>query len=157
MKLYVKYLICSWVVLVSLTSSSNPPSFSKYQAHLFNGHKAKIKLKSNPLAQMFRTRISDTHYSKNYMNEWHELTGLNFGGHYCFAYWGCGSPCQQAAIVDVKTGIVYDAPAASYGYKFRPASRLVVVNPDDPHTGCAGCTTEYWVLNELSKKFEQVH
>jgi len=157
MKLHIKYLICLWVVLVSLTSSSNPPSFKQYPAHLFKGTKAKIKLKSNPLGEMFRTRISNTYYSKSHMNEWHELMGLNFGGHYCFAYWGCGSPCQEAAIVDVKTGIIYDAPAGSYGYEYKDNSRLLVVNPDDPGTGCAGCKTEYWVLNELSKKFEQVY
>lgn len=157
MKLYIKCLACLWVALVSLTNSTNPKSFEQYPAKLFKGRKAKIQLKTNPMARMFRTMITDTYYSRGYMNEWHESTGLNFAGHYCFAYWGCGSPCQQAAIVDVRTGIVYDAPAASYGYKFRRDSRLVVVNPDDPHIGCAGCTTEYWVWNDESKKFKQVH
>jgi hypothetical protein len=157
MNLYIKCLGCFWVALVSLTNSTNPQSFEQYPAKVFKGHKAKIILKSNPMARMFRTMITDTYSSKSYMNECHESTGLNFAGHYCFAYWGCGSPCKQAAIVDVITGIVYDAPTASYGYEFRRNSRLVVVNPDNPHTGCAGCTTEYWVWNDLSKKFKQVH
>jgi hypothetical protein len=53
--------------------------------------------------------------------------------------------------------IIYDAPAGSYGYEYKTNSRLLVVNPDDPGAGCAGCTTEYWVLDELGKKFVQVH
>lgn len=100
--------------------------------------------------------ITDTYYSKSNMKGWHSSTGLNFAGHYCLAYWGCGSPCQMAAIVDMKTGIVYDAPSASYGYRSKANSRLLLINPDDPHTGCAGCTTEYWLWDEADKKFIKI-
>jgi len=101
--------------------------------------------------------ITETYYSSKNMVGWHESTGLNFAGHYCFAYWGCGSPCQMSAVVDLKTGLVYDGPSAGYGYQFKRNSRLLVVNPDDPHTGCAGCTTEYWIWDDHHKKFLQLH
>ena len=101
--------------------------------------------------------ISKTYYSDSEMTHWRESTGLNFGGHYCFAYWGCGSNCQAAAVVDLKTGLIYDALTASAGYQFKSTSRLVVVNPGESVADCAMCATEYWVFNELSKKFEQVH
>jgi len=34
----------------------------------------------------------------------------NFAGHYVVIVWGCGAQCVMMAIVDVKTGIVYDPP-----------------------------------------------
>ena len=144
-------------MLLTINTNAQSPLFSKYPVSLYRGTKAKLILKSNPLGYMFKTMISDTYYSKSYMKSWHESAGLNFGGHYCFAYWGCGSPCQAAVVVDIKTGIIYDAPAASYGYDFKPTSRLVIVNPGDLHTGCAGCTTEYWLWNDQLKKFMQIH
>ncbi len=36
--------------------------------------------------------------------------GPNFAGHYFVIRWGCGSQCVLMAIVDAKTGIVYDPP-----------------------------------------------
>gem|GEM_PF-4862525 len=157
MKPNPRYLPFLWFVLVSLTNFSPHPLFKQYRANLFKGHKAKIILKSNPMGRMYRTRITDAYYSKIDTRWLRESTGLNFAGHYCFAYWGCGSPCQEAVIVDVKTGLIYDAPPASYGYKFTSTSRLVVVNPDPPGIDCAGCTAEYWVWNDSSKKFKEVH
>jgi len=157
MKIYIKYLTCLSFLLLSMTNVTRHPSFKQYRVGLFKGHKAKPILKSNRLGEMFKTVITHTYYSKDDMRQWHGTTGLNFGGHYCFAYWGCGSPCQMAVIVDLKTGIIYDAPAGSFGYEFRANSRLVVVNPDIPCTGCSGFTTEYWVLDELSQKFVQMH
>jgi len=82
-------------------------------------------------------------------------TGLNFAGHYCFVYWGCGSECQDAAIVDLKKGIVYHAVTASVGYDFKRNSRLVIVNPGQTDS-CAFCTPEYWVWNDKKKAFKKI-
>ncbi|BAU53202.1 hypothetical protein [Mucilaginibacter gotjawali] len=157
MKIRLTYLTFLSVLLLSMTNLRPHPFFKQYPAYLFKGHKAKPILKSNPLGGMFRTMITDTYYSKDNMKHWRESTGLNFGGHYCFAYWGCGSNCQSAAVVDVKTGLIYDGPTAAGGYEFRSTSRLVIVNPGESASDCAMCATEYWVWNESGKKFIQVH
>jgi hypothetical protein len=86
MKNYLKYLTCFSVVLLSMTNVPPPPSFKHYRVNLFKGHKAKPILKSNPVGEMFRTMITHTYYSKSDMIGWRESTGLNFAGHYCFAY-----------------------------------------------------------------------
>jgi len=156
MKIYIKFLTCLSVVLLSMTNVTRHPFFKQYPAYLFKGRKAKPMLKSNPVGEMFGTIITHTYYSKSDIIGWRESTGLNFAGHYCFAYWGCGSSCQAAAIVDIKTGLIYEAPTASGGYQFKSTSRLVVINPGESTSDCAMCATEYWVWNEPGKKFVQL-
>jgi hypothetical protein len=157
MRSCINSLIYIFLLCASLSVSAQQSSFANYQAPLFKGNPAQIRIKGNKLAEEFRTMISDTYYSKGYMKKWHGTTGLNFGGHYCFVYWGCGSPCQMSAIVDLKTGIVYEGPSASLGYEFKRNSRLVIINPGRTIDSCAYCHPEYWVLNERSKKFVKVH
>jgi len=41
--------------------------------------------------------------------------GPNFAGHYFVVSWGCGSQCVMMAIVDAKTGVVYDPPFSLAG------------------------------------------
>ena len=57
--------------------------------------------------------------------------GVNFAGHFCFVYWGCGSPCKLSAVVDMKTGIVYNGVPSSIGYAFKKNSKVLVLNPPD--------------------------
>jgi hypothetical protein len=57
--------------------------------------------------------------------------GVNFAGHFCFVYWGCGSPCKLSAVVDMKTGIVYNGLSGETGYKFKKTSKVIIVNPPD--------------------------
>lgn len=61
--------------------------------------------------------------------------GVNFAGHYCFVFWGCGSPCKLSAVVDMKTGKVYDGPTSEMGYSFKKESLVLVVNPPLDATG----------------------
>lgn len=56
---------------------------------------------------------------------------VNFAGHYSFVYWGCRSPCKLSAVVDLKTGIVYDGIPSAIGYSFKKDSRILIVNPPD--------------------------
>lgn len=60
-----------------------------------------------------------------------KANGVNFAGHFSFAYWGCGSPCKLSAVVDLKTGKVYNGLPSGIGYSFKKDSRLIVVNPPD--------------------------
>jgi hypothetical protein len=75
---------------------------------------------------MFRTRLGED-----------SRTGPNFAGRYTFVFWGCGTGCAQAAVVDAKTGLVYwppldyiDIPAAPGDQpndNYRLDSRLLVL------------------------------
>ncbi|MCD6019493.1 MAG: hypothetical protein K0S53_2614 [Bacteroidetes bacterium] len=60
--------------------------------------------------------------------------GVNFAGHFCFVSWGCGSPCKLSAVVDLKTGKVYNGLPSGIGYSFKKDSRLMIVNPPDSTT-----------------------
>jgi hypothetical protein len=60
---------------------------------------APLDLASDPIARQFRTAI------RNALRN-----GANFAGHYAIATWGCGTACQDWAIVDVKTGRVHSEP-----------------------------------------------
>ncbi|HTF06297.1 MAG TPA: hypothetical protein VK826_19835 [Bacteroidia bacterium] len=57
--------------------------------------------------------------------------GPRFAGHYAFASWGCGAPCQGCSIIDLRTGNVYAGPDATGNYAFRIDSKILLVNPPD--------------------------
>lgn len=153
----IQILIFFWcLILIALNTYSQKLSFNTYHVSLYKGKPAPLKLRGNKLAEMYRTTIRDTYYSKKEMVEWHGATGLNFAGHYCFVYWGCGSDCQDAAIVDLKSGVVYQAMTATMRYEFKPYSRLVIVNPGQTKDSCAYCTPEYWVWNDKNKVFKKI-
>lgn len=110
--------------------------------------RAAIQYSSHKWAHQFRTIITEAYKEK----------GLNFGGHYCFAYWGCGSDCQISILVDLRTGIVYEGPDSGSRYIFRKDSRLLIADPPDS----AGFYNRHnrgeprvYVWNENQKTFEQ--
>jgi len=126
------------------------PAFKTYNVDsIYTGKVAGINFDSNPQFKLFRTAIR-----QGYKNN-----KLNFAGHYCFVWWGCGSPCQQSAIVDLKTGRIYDTLSGGSGYEFRKDSRMVVVNPPPKNNliydYAIATKPEVWVLNEQTKKFVQ--
>lgn len=53
---------------------------------------------------MFRTRLTEA-----------DRMPPDFAGHYWIAYWGCGSECAAAAIVDLQSGTVYPPPLGGNG------------------------------------------
>jgi hypothetical protein len=122
--------------------------FSDFEVPIENDkEKASIKFSSNPSARMFKTRIREGYKD-----------GVNFGGHYCFVEWGCGSPCHESVIVDVKTGIVYDGPSTAYGYDFKKGSRMVIGSPPGSDGFYLGGTSEVpsiYIWNEHKKNFEE--
>ena len=150
-----KLLICLTLNCINHQLIAKQP-FSSYNVRIYNGKKAKLIIKGNPLAEMYKTTIRATYYSSPFMKKWHGKTGLNFAGHYCFVWWGCGSPCQNSAVVDLKTGIVYPGTDASIGFKFQPNSRLLIVNPSVTKDDCAFCKIGYWLWNEHYHKFEKL-
>ena len=70
-----------------------------------------------------------------------KTSGPNFAGHYFVIRWGCGSNCLMMAVVDAKTGKVYDPPLSGTGTElyvnmdmlgdreidFKPESSLMVL------------------------------
>lgn len=83
--------------------------------------------------------------------------GTSFAGHYAFARWGCGSNCQMSAVVDLKTGIVYDGPDATHGYEYNSSSRLLIVNPPDSsglYYPCSYCIPELYLWT--GSKFKRI-
>ncbi len=75
-------------------------------------------------------------------------SGPNFAGHFTVVTWGCGSSCQQFAIVDALTGKVHFSQVLPYvswsasddpfGLQFRLNSRLLIVHgyrKEDPPRG----------------------
>ncbi|MDD4931077.1 MAG: hypothetical protein PHG66_02880 [Candidatus Colwellbacteria bacterium] len=59
----------------------------------------------------------------------YQETGINFNGHYSVTSWGCGTSCQESAIIDATTGKVVKFKVRSeYGISVKPNSSLLMVN-----------------------------
>lgn len=116
---------------------------------VYKGAKAPIDFNSNKTAKEYRTILT----------KWYSDAEVTFAGHYTLIHWGCGTPCQAGAIVDMQNGKVYDIPFASLYYDFHPNSNLLIVNPPDEsgfYVDCAYCHPEIWVWNDDTKQFRQI-
>lgn len=121
-------------------------SFDDFLVDSVEAGKKPLDFSTNKEAYQFRTRIRDAYNTNT----------ANFAGHYTFVSWGCGSPCQQAAIVDRRTGYIYNAPAAALGYDFRVNSKMLIVNVPDSlgfYVDCIYCKPQIYVLDEDRKSF----
>jgi hypothetical protein len=114
----------------------------------FRGKPAPVDYKSHRLARIYRTVITEG-----------AKEGTNFAGHYIFVHWGCGSNCSASAVVDAKTGKVYEGPASGGGFDFRLDSRMLTLSPPDVYGNFNDVPSAYpelYVWNENLKKFELV-
>ncbi|HCC05674.1 TPA: hypothetical protein DEP58_05255 [Patescibacteria group bacterium] len=58
--------------------------------------------------------------------------GPTFAGKFTVVEWGCGSNCQQHAVLDVESGLVVAyGPQTEYGVEYSLDSTLLVTNPKD--------------------------
>lgn len=93
--------------------------------------------------------------------------GPNFAGHYTIVEWGCGTDCGEMAIVDAKTGRIFQPPFAGsrssyFSYptrfsmppQFRLASRLFIM-PDICADNVAVCGTYYFVFE--NNRWREIH
>ena len=56
--------------------------------------------------------------------------GPTFAGKFAVAEWGCGSTCQQHAVIDVESGLVVGyGPQTEYGIEYSVESPILVTNP----------------------------
>jgi hypothetical protein len=138
------------------TSATSTPNESDYACpDTFHGKPAQIDLGSSAEARNFRTEL--TAASKK---------PADFAGFYVAASWGCGSPCQQWALIDLRDGKVYFAPfTTSLGGSHSISSRLFVADPSKAVTefrkneatpGDFPLQTSYWKWQESEKKFSKI-
>jgi len=150
MKKWIYLLLAS----VFHAGSAELPRFESYLVtNVFRGTPALVDLKSHPRAWEYRTRLREGSKEKP-----------NFAGSYTLVTWGCGSPCQEVALIDARNGRVYFAPfVTSLGGRFRQNSRLFVVDAPEDIAEYYGATppaegrlfyTEYWLWEEETKRFK---
>lgn len=112
--------LCIISVLASASGEVKLPDFSDYKSKLQHSGKLKsIDFESHEKAKTFKSILNG-------------LVGLtpNFGGKFILTFWGCGSSCQQVAMVDATNGSVYFLDsAASNGICIEKDSDLLVVDP----------------------------
>ena len=111
----------------TVVSRKDAPRFSSYSEPVYKGGSVAVKINSK--------------YSRNYktmLRESVKENGANFAGHYTLATWGCGTNCNQMAVIDLKTGQTYFTPglmSVVMGVpnqsldmtEFKPNSRLLKV------------------------------
>lgn len=135
---------------------TTPPRPADFPCALtFRGPPAPVDLASHPEARTFRTELRAQ-----------ARRPADFAGCYVAASWGCGSPCQQWALIDVRDGKVYFAPfTTAVGARFSLASRLFVADPPEEITrsqaaGAASSdlplTPSYWEWQEDRKRFVEI-
>jgi hypothetical protein len=83
----------------NVVTRKDAPRFASYPEAVYKGKFAPVKINSK-WARSYRTMLRDS------VRE----NGVNFAGHYTFAAWGCGTNCNQMAVIDVKTGRPYFTP-----------------------------------------------
>ena len=113
---------------------------------IYRNRPATIDWSGNNDAKKFKTTITET-YKKE---------GINFAGHYCFVFWGCGSPCQSSIIIDAITGKIYNGLNAALGYNFKIDSRMIIVNPTDSsgyYLDCPYCKPEIYIFDTIKNEF----
>jgi len=126
-----------------------PPKFEDYPAvEVFAGQPARPKIVTAS-QRRFQTRIRE-----GVEKGWgvyrdgvaQDTPGPNFAGNMIFIQWGCGAPCLMAALVNARTGDVFNPPLAVDGtlglpllvignsvgqnaeLEFRKNSRLMIVS-----------------------------
>jgi hypothetical protein len=148
----VKYIALAVLVLASSAAvhAQKTPTFAAYSAKVEKIKTINVNLASNKDARRFRTNL------RNAAKE-----GVNFAGHFILTGWGCGTNCEQMAIIELagvgvgfcdgpEGAVAKDAPAeneylaATY---FKKDSRLLVFQGfkgGDLNKPKSGCGNYYW-------------
>jgi hypothetical protein len=121
------------------------PTFDTYPVgSVGSTAKAPLQLERGSVAWYHRTVLQGDY----------QVAPVNFAGHYVVLHWGCGTDCQQLAIVDASTGIVHVPPALSEQlFEVRPDSRLLITNPPAETAGLCRASVDTmptWFCNTYS-------
>ena len=113
--------------------------------------KADIKFKSNPIAERYRTVITEK-YNK---------LGVNFASYYIITTWGCGSGCVSGVMIDIRDGFVYSMPEdkdwggnGTYIESIKESKILKTVAVAQSSSGEIEESRKYWEWNEDLKEFK---
>ena len=155
MRFDVRTLVSIYLALTAIVAGAFAAGDKSLQdqdfpvANIFKAKSAAIDFSSDPQARTYRTQLIRQ-----------AAEGPNFAGHYRIAIWGCGSSCQQFAIVDSQTGHVYfstEVPFVTYvhwygddvGLQFRLDSRLLVLHGSPKEEPATGTFYYVWQTNTL--------
>lgn len=95
-----------------------------------------VVLGADSQAKHFRTRLTEG-----------AKLGPNFAGIYTVVEWGCGTSCQQVAVVNARTGRVSDWLTTEIGSNYQIDSMLFIENPDTEECSTLEwCKTKYYRL-----------
>lgn len=84
----------------AIEPQGNKYDFASYPAEIKEITKAKLNLESHPLGNTFKTEITNQYNTGK----------INFGGHYVLTFWGAGMGLTQGAMIDAKTGNIFELP-----------------------------------------------
>lgn len=133
-KSIIWFLFIVFILTPCISAAVSLPDFTQYKTKEMSQIKpASVNLTSHPRAKIFRTMLRAG-----------AEKGPNFAGHYTIVTWGCGTACQEFAIVDALNGSVYFCPELklnayhmvtdeSEPFTFRLDSKLLIVtgSPND--------------------------
>ncbi|MGB5508921.1 hypothetical protein [Robiginitalea sp.] len=150
-----KILLCSFLALAVIScqdrTKTKQESVSATSLEEENATKADIDFGSNPIAERYRTVITE---------KYDELE-VNFATHYVIVTWGCGSGCVTGAMVDTRDGSVYSMPEdkewggnGTYIDSKKESEILLTVAVAQSPTGEVEETRKYWEWDEGLKKFK---
>ncbi len=145
MKVPAYLRLLTGLIIIAATAvqaaSTSTPEFADYPAVVSVEKLQRVDLDSHPLAKTFRTRLQAL-----------EGRVANFAGHYLVQTWGCGSSCQQFAIVDVRTGQVFmdEDWSTSLGVCHNASSTLLIANPGALAPGRIESVYYHWDGSQLS-------
>lgn len=94
---------------------------------------------------------------KSEIEEWFDR-GAQSGGYYAVAEWGCGTSCQDHAIIDIRDGrITWFGLPSTHGIGYRINSNLLVINPlwnvESDRYLTSTTSTKYYELKRGIPKF----
>jgi len=97
-------------VALTVGAASRAPRFEDFRVtEVFKGKPPNIDLRT-VMQKRYPTQIRKQ-----------AILPANFAGHFRIAEWGCGTSCGMLAVIDLKTGKVYDGPFQDmdYGEQYR--------------------------------------
>jgi len=125
--------------IVEVIEEPRIPAYEDYPVdEIFVGEPAEVDFSGNAPALDFKTTIRRQ-----------AAEGPNFAGHYTVVSWGCGSACQQNAVVDAKTGLIvaYNLMTTG-GAEYRLDSRLLIARVPSPDAEPTPDIAQYYVMRE---------
>ena len=123
---FIAFVLC--ISGLAAGQGRKAPAFRSYPVRAENASAKRIDFRNSPGASAFQTRLRDALRG-----------GVNFGGRYVIAAWGCGTGCVSGAVIDARSGRVhfpkeFNALAVAYSndeyadpLEYRKNSRMLIL------------------------------